>query len=342
MKKKFIIPAAALLALTITFCGCENIMLIPGKSSGAIVEESSSSQSSEPLSAFPVTLNDTEITKAPEKIVSLTPAYTEILFEMGYGEKITAVSDYCDYPESVKELPKAASSANPDITAIKKLKPDLVITATPIVTKDKISLEAQGIKVLVIPSPRSIEEFENVYKFFGLAMNGLFDGEAAGEKAFAPIKKQLAAIKKTKKKFIYVTAANTPAGGDTFESAVLSLFGTNIAESASGYTYKAADLAENQPDLIFVSDIIGEDTLISDENYSELKAVTDGKITVLENRYFERPSSRITELIGTAAKAFGVDLNENNETENSSAPASESENSSDTKNNSENNPQATE
>lgn len=87
MKRKFIIPAAALLALTITFCGCENIMLIPGKSSGAIVEESSSSQSSEPLSAFPVTLNDTEITKAPEKIVSLTPAYTEILFEMGYGEK---------------------------------------------------------------------------------------------------------------------------------------------------------------------------------------------------------------------------------------------------------------
>lgn len=322
MKRKLIMLAAALLALTVTFGGCENIMLIPGKSSGAIAEESSSSQSSEPLSAYPVTLNDTEIAKAPEKIVSLTPAYTEILFEMGYGEKITAVSDYCDYPESVKELPKAASSANPDITAIKKLKPDLVITATPIVTKDKISLEAQGIKVLVIPSPRSIEEFENVYKFFGLAMNGLFDGEAAGEKAFAPIKKQLDAIKKTKKKFIYVTATNTPAGGDTFESAVLSLFGTNIAESASGYTYKAADLAENQPDLIFVSDIIGEDTLTSDENYSELKAVADGKITVLENRYFERPSGRITELIDTVAKAFGVDLNAKAETENGSAPKS--------------------
>ena len=319
MKRKLIMLTAALLALTVTFGGCENIMLIPGKSSGAITEENSSAQSSEPLSAYPVTLNDTEIAKAPEKIVSLTPAYTEILFEMGYGEKITAVSDYCDYPESVKELPKAASSANPDIAAIKKLKPDLVITATPIVTKDKISLEAQGIKVLVIPSPRSIEEFENIYKFFGLAMNGLFDGEAAGEKAFSPIKKQIDAIKKTKKKFIYVTAANTPAGGDTFESAVLSLFGTNIAESA----YKAADLAENQPDLIFVSDIIGVDTLISDENYSELKAVTDGKITVLENRYFERPSGRITELIGTVAKAFEVDLNAKAETENSSAPKSE-------------------
>ncbi len=342
MKRKLLALTAILLALTVTFGGCENIMLIPGKSSGAIADDSSSSQNSEPLSAYPVTLNNTEITKAPEKIVSLTPAYTEILFEMGYGKKITAVSDYCDYPEIVKELPKAASSANPDIAAIKKLKPDLVITATPIVTKDKISLEAQGIKVLVIPSPRNIEEFENVYKFFGLAMNGQFNGEAAGEKAFTPIKKQLDAIKRTDKKFIYVTAANTPAGGDTFESAVLSLFGTNIAESSSGYSYKAADLADNQPDIIFVSDTIGEDTLTANENYSDLKAVKDGKITVLKNKYFERPSGRITELIGTAAKAFGVDPSDKAEPENSSAPASESENSSNTQNSSKEDSKATE
>ena len=334
MKRKLLALTAILLALTVTFGGCENIMLIPGKSSGAIADGSSSSQNSESLSAYPVTLNNTEITKAPEKIVSLTPAYTEILFEMGYGKKITAVSDYCDYPETVKELPKAASSANPDIAAIKKLKPDLVITATPIVTKDKISLEAQGIKVLVIPSPRNIEEFENVYKFFGLAMNGQFDGEAAGEKAFSPIKKQLDAIKKTDKKFIYVTAANTPAGGDTFESAVLSLFGTNIAESSSGYSYKAADLADNQPDIIFVSDTIGEDTLTANENYSDLKAVKDGKITMLKNKYFERPSGRITELLTEIAKAFPTEKPEtaSSKTESTNNKESNKENSKETEN----------
>ena len=251
-----------------------------------------------------MTLNGTEILKAPEKIVSLTPAYTEILFEMGYGDRIVAVSDYCDYPESVKELPKAASSANPDIAAIKKLSPDLVITATPIVTKDRISLEAQGTKVLTIASPKTIEEFENVYKFFGLAMNGIFDGKSAGEKAFASVKKQLDSIQKTDKTFIYVTAANTPAGKDTFENAILSLFGTNIAESASGYTYNPEMLKDNQPDLIFVSDTIGKDMLTTNENYSGLKAVKDGKITVVKNKYFERPSGRITELLTEIAKAF--------------------------------------
>ena len=106
MKKKIPLLISALLMLTFAISGCENIVLVPGRSSGAITE---SSEASEPLSAYPVTLNGTEILKAPEKIVSLTPAYTEILFEMGYGDRIVAVSDYCDYPESVKELPKAAS-----------------------------------------------------------------------------------------------------------------------------------------------------------------------------------------------------------------------------------------
>ena len=49
--------------LTFAISGCENIVLVPGRSSGAITE---SSEASEPLSAYPVTLNGTEILKAPE------------------------------------------------------------------------------------------------------------------------------------------------------------------------------------------------------------------------------------------------------------------------------------
>lgn len=301
MKKRTALTAAVILTAALLTSGCDNIVLVPGKSSGTVTE---SSASSEPLSAYPVILNDTEIAKAPEKIVSLTPAYTEILFEMGYGDKIVAVSDYCDYPEDVDKLPKAASSANPDISAIKKLKPDLVITATPIVTKDKITLEAEGIKVLTITSPRTIEEFENIYKFFGLAFEGLFEGESVGEKAFSDVRKQLDAIKKTDLKFVYVTAASTPAGGDTFESAILSLFGTNCAKDSEGYSYKAENLKENQPDIIFVSDSLGEDILTSNKNYSSLTAVEAGNTAVLENKYFERPSARITKLLSDVSAAF--------------------------------------
>ena len=165
-------------------------------------------------------------------------------------------------------------------------------------------------------------------------MNGIFDGESAGEKAFAPVKKQLDSIKKTDKTFIYVTAANTPAGKDTFENAILSLFGTNIAESASGYTYNPETLKENQPDLIFVSDTIGKDMLTTNENYSGLKAVKDGKITVVKNKYFERPSGRITELLTEIAKAFPTEKPEtaSSKTESTDNKESNKENSKETEN----------
>ena len=101
-------------------------------------------------------------TATPDQIRKICQSADKYLYdEKAGGYRLNtdfgAVSDYCDYPESVKELPKAASSANPDIAAIKKLSPDLVITATPIVTKDRISLEAQGTKVLTIASPKTIE-----------------------------------------------------------------------------------------------------------------------------------------------------------------------------------------
>lgn len=84
-----------------------------------------------------------------------------------------------------------------------------MITATPIVTKDRISLEAQGTKVLTIASPKTIEEFENIYKFFGLAMNGIFDGESAGEKAFAPVKNSLIRLKRPTK-LLYTSPPQIP------------------------------------------------------------------------------------------------------------------------------------
>ena len=112
------------------------------------------------------------------------------------------------------------------------------------------------------------------------------------------------AIKKTDLKFVYITAASTPAGGDTFESAILSLFGTNCAKDSEGYSYKAGNLKDNQPDIIFVSDSLGEDILTSNKNYSSLKAVENSNTAVLQNIYFERPSARITSLLVDISATF--------------------------------------
>ena len=93
MKKTCAIPALLLAAALFTGCG--------GNESSApseIIVDNSGSSSAE-NSAFPVKLADgTVIEHAPESAASLSPAATEIISELGFGEKLCAVSRYCDYP----------------------------------------------------------------------------------------------------------------------------------------------------------------------------------------------------------------------------------------------------
>lgn len=302
MKKRNTFIALTVLTASMLLSGCDKIVLVPGQSSGKIPEQSEVTVSND-FNEYPVTLNGTEITSSPKTVISLTPAYTEILFEMGYGDKLIAVSDYCDYPPETEKLPKVSGSTSPDIDKIIELKPELLITGTPIVAKDQAALESHGIKIITVLSPSSMEQFENIYTLFGAAFEGTFTGKEKGQQSFAKIKQSAAAAQKSKQiKFAYITASLSPAGGNTFESAVLSLFGENCAKSGIGYAFPAEELMENQPDVIFLNDEYTLDDLKDNEAYAALDAVKNGKVITINNRYFERPSARLTELIDSIVK----------------------------------------
>jgi iron complex transport system substrate-binding protein len=72
----------------------------------------------------------------PERIVSLSPSCTEILFAVGAGPKVVGVTDYCDYPDELKaridkkEISHVGGYWNPSIETIVGLKPDLVLVST--------------------------------------------------------------------------------------------------------------------------------------------------------------------------------------------------------------------
>lgn len=82
--------------------------------------------------AFPVTITDDEATTVdlaaePQKIVSLTPATTEILFEIGAGDRVVATDDNSDYPAAAVALPDVASFSSVDVEQVVSLAPDLVV-----------------------------------------------------------------------------------------------------------------------------------------------------------------------------------------------------------------------
>ena len=63
----------------------------------------------------------------PQRIISLIPAVTEILFAIGAGPQVVAVSSFDEYPPEVKNLQRVGALLDPDLERILSLRPDLVV-----------------------------------------------------------------------------------------------------------------------------------------------------------------------------------------------------------------------
>ncbi len=97
--------------------------------------------------------------REPRRIVSLVPSLTEALFALGLGERVVGVTEWCVHPrEAVAELPKVGGTKTPDLAAIRRLAPDLVIAnREENRRRDVERLEAAGIPVWVT-YPRTVRE----------------------------------------------------------------------------------------------------------------------------------------------------------------------------------------
>lgn len=110
--------------------------------------------------AFPATLTDDEgtavtIAAEPQKIVSLTPATTEILFALGAGPRVIATTDFDDYPPAAVALPDVASFTAVDVEKIVGMEADLVIAGGNFFNPPEAitRLRSLGVPVLVVYAP---------------------------------------------------------------------------------------------------------------------------------------------------------------------------------------------
>ena len=92
----------------------------------------------------------------PERIISLTPSLTEILFALDLDWRVCGVTDSCDYPAAVANLPKVACWFDPDLAKLWSLKPDMVLGLQSAHDKLKQKIESQGIPVMLV-NPTTVD-----------------------------------------------------------------------------------------------------------------------------------------------------------------------------------------
>lgn len=117
--------------------------------------------------AFPVTVTDSlgrkiTIEQPPQRIVSLAPSSTEILFALGLDDRIAGVTDFCNYPEKARLKQHVAGYKEPNLEKLVMINPDLVV-AESIHEKTVLpALEKVGLKVIVLSSGTVDEIISNV------------------------------------------------------------------------------------------------------------------------------------------------------------------------------------
>lgn len=111
----------------------------------------------------------------PESIVALAPSVVELLYELGLGDRLVGVGDYCKFPPQVAEKPKLGGLFDPHLEAIARLEPDLAILL-PSEERLRVHLEELGIEVLAVAS-ESLDDIESA----ALAIARRFSVEERGE-----------------------------------------------------------------------------------------------------------------------------------------------------------------
>ena len=102
----------------------------------------------------------------PQRIVSIAPGFTEILFALGIGSRVVGRTNYCDYPPEAKNIESIGDLLNPNIEKIVDLHPDLVLLGG---WKWQVpeKLRSVGIRVVEIKDAQSVQDILDRIVFIG-------------------------------------------------------------------------------------------------------------------------------------------------------------------------------
>ena len=268
-------------------------------------------------SAYPVTVGSgetqIEIEERPERIVSLSPTATEILFAVGAGDQVVAVDEQSDHPEEVPTTD--LSGFQPNVEAIAGYEPDLVIASGD--PGDLVaSLDALDVPVLLHPSAATLEDAYHQIEQTGVATGHEAEAVELVEAMQAEIDEIVAEVAQPEQPLSYYheldpnyyTVTSSTFIGEVYGLLGLTSIADHAAEENGGYPQLSPEyIVEADPDLVFLADAECCDVTPADlaarPGWETMTAVEEGAIVALDEDVASRWGPRVVEFLATIADA---------------------------------------
>ena len=258
---------------------------------------------------------EVKLESAAQRVVSLAPSNTEILFALGAGDKVVGRDEVSDYPAEALALPTVGGWSGFSAEAIVALKPDLVLAAEINSPELVAELEGLGLTVYYLSNPKTLEELyvniEIVATLTGRDATKLTDSlkarVAAVDEKIMPLSYQPSVF--------YEVDATDPSkpysvGPGTFIHLLINRAGGANAVELAGITDPYPQISLEQlviapPDIIILGDSMWGTTaesVAARPGWDTLKAVVDGKVFVFDDNLVSRPGPRLIDGLEALAR----------------------------------------
>jgi iron complex transport system substrate-binding protein len=281
----------------------------------------------EELPTFPLTVVDdlgrtVKIEKLPQRIISLAPSNTEIIYALGLEDRLVGTTDYCDYPEAAKYKPRVAGYVNPDLEKVVSQQPDLIIAEAIHENTVLPALEKLGLTVIVM-SASSLNVVLDDIKLIGevtgksKAATKLVDDLT---KRIQAVTTKTAGLPPEQRPRVLYTVWYDPIwtmGSETFiDDIIWKSGGDNIfsKDFEKSHVVSLESIISKNPQVIIVSGMGTTGDLIYNNIMSEVRlkgvdAMRDNRVYKISNANFiERPGPRVVDGLEEVAKIIHPEI----------------------------------
>ena len=255
-----------------------------------------------------------QVPQEVNRVVSLAPNLTEIVFALGDGNHLAGDTDFCDYPAEALQKPHVGGPVNPNMEVIVSLMPDLVLATKSINRRETVNaLDHIGLPVYVI-DPHSVEEMIASVEHLGSALGMEKSATSLAEDLrgrLSDLDRRLSGTAPRRVLFVVWTDPLISVGRDTFiADALRRAGGRSVVDTKAEWPHVSMEeIVRLQPEvLVFASAHAGDTQRDIDEvrtraGWKDLAAMQSGKIVVVSDA-INRPAPRMVDAIERLAHAL--------------------------------------